>query len=169
MAGSLNHIIDNDGTFTMRLIENLGDAHEALEECFALIHDLSGGDMAKVSAACEERNFVDPYDEAEGEADGEGIPKAMSVPQTHIVAAAIMTLDGVIHSVKRPGRHHDVIKAMHDIGIRFKSNHPQGFLLNTGRFVDRRPAKQIAIKAGQMKKRRPDIEHLKDLYSEDLW
>jgi hypothetical protein len=37
MAGSLKHIVAPDGTFTMDTIENLGDAHEALEECFDLI------------------------------------------------------------------------------------------------------------------------------------
>lgn len=58
MAGSLNHIIDTDGTFTMELIDNLGDAHEALEECYAIIVELSGGDMGKVSAACLKHNFV---------------------------------------------------------------------------------------------------------------
>ena len=37
MAGSLNHIIDENGAFTMSTIENMGDAHEALEECFDII------------------------------------------------------------------------------------------------------------------------------------
>lgn len=37
MAGSLNHIVADDGGFTMDLIENLGDAHEALEECHQFI------------------------------------------------------------------------------------------------------------------------------------
>ena len=42
MAGSLNHIVNEDGTFTMELIENMGDAHEALEECHQIIAELSG-------------------------------------------------------------------------------------------------------------------------------
>jgi len=62
MAGSLNHIIDRDGKFTMNLIENLGDAHEALEECFMIIHELSGGDSKKISAACRRYGFPDPWD-----------------------------------------------------------------------------------------------------------
>lgn len=61
MAGSLSHIINEDGTFTMDLIENLGDAHEALEECFVLIYELSDGDMDKISEACEKHRFVDPW------------------------------------------------------------------------------------------------------------
>ncbi len=36
MAGSLAHIIGSDGRFRMALIENLGDAHEALEDCYRL-------------------------------------------------------------------------------------------------------------------------------------
>lgn len=63
MAGSLNHIIGEDGLFTMDLIDNLGDAHEALEECYELIIELSGGDMKKVSTACNKCNFPDPYTE----------------------------------------------------------------------------------------------------------
>lgn len=62
MAGSLNHIIDDDGRFTMDLIDNLGDAHEALEECYALIIELSKGNMTKVSKACKKFGFVDPYE-----------------------------------------------------------------------------------------------------------
>lgn len=37
MAGSLNHITAEDGSFTLCTIENHGDAVEALEECFQII------------------------------------------------------------------------------------------------------------------------------------
>lgn len=37
MAGSLNHIVEEDGSFTMAYIENMGDAHEALEDCHKII------------------------------------------------------------------------------------------------------------------------------------
>ncbi len=40
MAGSLNHIVDESGAFTMDSIENMGDAHEALEECFDIVAEL---------------------------------------------------------------------------------------------------------------------------------
>jgi hypothetical protein len=40
MAGSLAHIVDDDGTFRMGLIENLRDAREALEECHQIIAEL---------------------------------------------------------------------------------------------------------------------------------
>jgi len=37
MAGSYRMLIDDDGRFTMDLIDNLGDAAEALEECVTII------------------------------------------------------------------------------------------------------------------------------------
>jgi hypothetical protein len=54
MAGSLNHIVDDaTGQFRMGLIENMGDAREALDECFKVIRVLSeGGNMGIVNAAC---------------------------------------------------------------------------------------------------------------------
>lgn len=61
MAGSLNHIIGKDGRFKMGSIDTLGDAHEALDECFKIILELSGGDMGKVSAACRKHGFPDPF------------------------------------------------------------------------------------------------------------
>jgi len=57
MAGSLNHIINGDGTFRMGGIENLGDAHEALDECFKIIMELTGGDKERVNAACRQLRF----------------------------------------------------------------------------------------------------------------
>ncbi len=60
MAGSLNHIVDDDGSFTMDLIENLGDAHEALEECFYIIYLLSGGDHERIKEACTDLGFPIP-------------------------------------------------------------------------------------------------------------
>ena len=42
MAGSYKHIINRDGEFTgTELIDNLGDAYEALEECYDMIQYLS--------------------------------------------------------------------------------------------------------------------------------
>jgi len=61
MAGSLSHIVDKDGKFTMNLIDHVGDAHQALEECFVLIYELAGGDSDRVSAACRKHGFLDPW------------------------------------------------------------------------------------------------------------
>ena len=58
MAGSLNHIVDSDtGEFTMDLIDHLGDAHEALEECFHLIRAMTGGSMDEVNEYCRALNY----------------------------------------------------------------------------------------------------------------
>ena len=53
MAGSLAHIVDGDGTFTMDLIENMGDAHEALEDCFLIIQALTQGEKKKINKMCQ--------------------------------------------------------------------------------------------------------------------
>ena len=74
MAGSLAHIIAKDGCFNMDLIENMGDAYGALEECFHIILLLSAGDMGLVSTACNALNYPDPYEDRYGE----GVPAAMT-------------------------------------------------------------------------------------------
>lgn len=61
MAGSLKHIIEEDGTFVMDSIENLGDAYEALHECFHVILDLADGDMDRITAICKRRRYPDPF------------------------------------------------------------------------------------------------------------
>lgn len=56
MAGSYRHITDKDNNLISNeefpnMIENLGDAYEAIEECWHLIDILSGGDKKKIAAA----------------------------------------------------------------------------------------------------------------------
>ena len=60
MAGSLNHIVDDNGNFTFDTIENLRDAHEMAEQCFNLICYLSGGDRRKVANACRALSYPVP-------------------------------------------------------------------------------------------------------------
>ncbi len=67
MAGSLNHIVGSDGKFKMDTIENLGDAWEALEECFELILHLAKGDTKIVSRACEALGYPDPWKDEYGD------------------------------------------------------------------------------------------------------
>lgn len=67
MAGSLTHIIGSDGRFRMDLIENLGDACEALEECFDIIYHLADGDSQKVSDVCQRCGFPDPWEDGYGD------------------------------------------------------------------------------------------------------
>jgi hypothetical protein len=51
VAGSVGHIVNSQGQFTMALIENMGDAHEALREAFGAIWWLAGGDPEYVRLA----------------------------------------------------------------------------------------------------------------------
>ena len=81
--------------------------------------------------------------------------------------AALRTRDGVIYSLPRPARHHDVIADMHRLGVSArKINYStQGFIDSHGSFITRVVAKRIAKKAGQL---RADTPH-KELFSEDVW
>lgn len=83
----------------------------------------------------------------------------------HIVAAAIQQ-DGLVCSVRRPGRHHDVIRKMAAAGIPIPINGEQGFLTNDGLFVDRRRALMIAQSAKQIIRGRAAVV---ELFSEDVW
>lgn len=52
MAGSYMHCVDGDGLFVgTDLIDNLGDAHEALEEMFGMIQVLARGDLELIEQA----------------------------------------------------------------------------------------------------------------------
>ena len=53
MAGSYSHIVDGDNKFIgVELIDNLGDAYEALEECYGMISHLTGGDKTTIFQTC---------------------------------------------------------------------------------------------------------------------
>jgi hypothetical protein len=52
MAGSYRHVTKDDGSFRgTGLLDNSRDVYEALEECIAMINELSGGDRAKIHEA----------------------------------------------------------------------------------------------------------------------
>jgi hypothetical protein len=57
MAGSLNHIFDKNHKFTMDTIENMGDAYEALEECFNVIQYLADGDVERINVALKAHRY----------------------------------------------------------------------------------------------------------------
>lgn len=83
-----------------------------------------------------------------------------------IIAAAIQY--GATISLPPPARHHTIIQTMDtEMGIEGPLATPQtqGFITNTGRYVNRVEAFYIAHKAGQI------ISETKgpQLYSEDLW
>lgn len=101
MAGSLAHIIDANGRFYMDLIENLGDAHEALSECFHLILFLAAGDMAKVSRACEVLRYPDPFEPEVGEP---------TIPPMQFTAEDWDTDES--NDEKAAAMHYEVVRAM---------------------------------------------------------
>jgi hypothetical protein len=83
-----------------------------------------------------------------------------------VVAAAIRDVDGEVFSVPPPGRHHNIIQLMCDKGRECSSLECQGFLLSDGSFAQRKPAKVVAINAGQLL---PRASTLGELFSEDVW
>lgn len=87
-------------------------------------------------------------------------PKALTVER-----AAIL-IDDVIHTVERPGRHHNIIRDLVERGFPTPIMGEQGFQLSDGRFVRRKPALRIARDAGQI-----IHEHAPQhgLFSEDVW
>lgn len=73
-----------------------------------------------------------------------------------------MSLDGVIHSLPAPARHHDILNTHKTLAMG-----QQGFLTNEGRFVTRMEARCIAEQAGQMMRRVGGDDSR--LFSENLW
>lgn len=74
--------------------------------------------------------------------------------------------NGKVHSLPCPARHPDVLMWMSKNGIDHRES-TQGFIDNTGNFVNRQEALLIAKKANQTLDGR--TFHHADLFSEDLW
>lgn len=83
-----------------------------------------------------------------------------------VAAAAIIDDDGTVFSVPPPGRHHDVIALMASQGRPCPCIRQQGFVLSDGRYVNRKAAKLVAEKAGQLLERASNLDIL---FSEDVW
>lgn len=85
----------------------------------------------------------------------------------HVVSVAVRTDDGLIHTLPRPARHHDVVHLLAEaFDHPSRNTDEQGFLLSSGRFCRRKPAKIVAEEAGQLL---PRASTLPELYSEDVW
>lgn len=81
-----------------------------------------------------------------------------------ITGVAIKTLGGT-YSLPKPNRHHNVIRHLFDKGL--KSHGVQGFITDTGEFMNREQARSYAVAIGQV--RSEDTDHARLLFSEDLW
>ena len=84
-----------------------------------------------------------------------------------IVVAAIRDVaTGLVFSLPKPKRHHDILHAAAALHRPLKQ-HEQGFLTSFGRYVDRVEAANLALTAKQVR------DHVlispPHLYSEDLW
>lgn len=82
------------------------------------------------------------------------------------VDRAAVYKDGIIYSMPRPARHHNVLHAMIASGVDDRGSE-QGFVTTLSRFVRRKPALRIADKAGQLKSEPTAPYH--GLFSEDVW
>lgn len=81
------------------------------------------------------------------------------VTKREIIVAAAISYNGLICTMPQPARHHHILHQSE------YSSSEEGFLTSEGRFVDRKKAAELAIKAGQIDQLRwPPY-----LYSEDLW
>lgn len=83
------------------------------------------------------------------------------------VKAAAIRQNGKVYHVESPGRHGDVFRHMHEIGVIFEENE-QGFLTDQDRFVNRKEAWHIAIQANQII-RTFETSTVDELFSEHVW
>ena len=91
-------------------------------------------------------------------------------PVEVITQAAIQTEDGKVYTAPRPARHSDLFKThariVEGILISPLAAGEQGFVTNSGRFVDREEALTIAAAAKQIIKKHGTLSRL---FTEDLW
>lgn len=78
MSGSLNHVIHDNGELTLSYIDCLKDAGMAIAQMYNIIVVISGGDMDKVSYACNKLGYVDPYRKND-RYDDEPMPNPMTI------------------------------------------------------------------------------------------
>lgn len=86
---------------------------------------------------------------------------------TERIVSAAICYGGIVASVPRPGRHHDVIREWHaQTGQVTGGKCEQGFVTSEGRFVDREEGLRIANLAEQILAKAGDPSRL---FSEDMW
>lgn len=81
------------------------------------------------------------------------------------IAAAALRQSGEVYQLPPPARHHDVAAHMRSLGLN-TLDVEQGFVTESGQFVDRKVACLAAQVAGQIKVK---VGNAEELYTEDLW
>jgi hypothetical protein len=72
---------------------------------------------------------------------------------------------GTIYSKPKPYRHHHIIHMIYDVTGENLGENEQGFLDDTGRFLNRKDALKHAVECGQIEKGNWEP----NLFSEDVW
>jgi hypothetical protein len=83
------------------------------------------------------------------------------------VAIRLPVLDTTI-SMPAPYRHHNIIKSLDRLNIKFDQRWEQGFITSEGRFVNRTIALHMVLDENGVQKIIGPIRG-KQLYSENLW
>jgi hypothetical protein len=86
---------------------------------------------------------------------------------THVA----IRFNGIIYSLPKPNRHHNVIRHIVDTtGVKYVDAHgiDQGFLDDTGAYLNRKQALRHALTCMQVKENTMGPK-LGELYSEDIW
>jgi len=74
--------------------------------------------------------------------------------------------DDIVYALPKPKRHCHVLAMMKALGIKPPCGRYQGFVTDTGTFVDRKEGARIALASGQI----VELQFTDDeLLSEDLW
>lgn len=91
-----------------------------------------------------------------------------SKPERIVQAATRDRKTGRIYSVAVPGRHHNVVSLMKQVGAAGHGHEGsvQGFITSRGRFLGRREALKVATLANQLIRKTPPDDRL---FSEDVW
>ncbi len=93
-----------------------------------------------------------------------------------MIVAAAVTVNGQVHSIPPPARHHTILHSLGHRGLLPPGRRlDQGFIDRKERFVTRAQALEVVISQNQPLAPKPDgtprtrPDHALDLFSEDLW
>lgn len=139
------------------------DARSLLTEALFLLGGEDGDAVAEFRRNV--RKFLESDKKAAEQVLGEALRDARQ--SRRIVCAAIVSRD-VMYSIPAPARHCDIVQhVLETTGQPIREPQEEGFLDDTGRFLDRRAAKIVAQQAGQILDN--GVPQLDELFSENVW